>query len=444
MSRLIVSAKSTPHRLSEVEISAFSASKADHRLTIDPSVRHQTMLGFGGAFTESACYNLSRVSPSVRDAAIKAYFDPVEGIGYSMGRVSIHGCDFSLSSYTYIEDGDVELKTFDISRDREWVIPTIRDAERISGKKIALLASPWTPPAWMKDNQSPIRGGHLLERFADVWARYYVRFLEEYRKEGLSMWGITVQNEPAAVQRWDSCIYSPEQERDFVKRHLGPTLKQSSCSDVKLLVWDHNRDIIVERVTPILSDPETAQYVWGTAFHWYVSTEFANVGKVHDLFPDKGLLFTEGCIEGGVKMDDWNSGERYAMNMIGDISNHCQGYLDWNLWLDNLGGPNWVNNLCDAPILLDIFPEKIIKQSSYYYIGHISKYVLPGAIRIQSTVDSAALEQVAFENPDGSIVVVLMNRTNVETTVSIQIGAVANTLRVLPRSILTYVSEGKK
>ncbi len=439
MSKLILTAKGTDHRLSVVDSALFHAKKADHILQLNPARKFQSILGFGGAFTESACYNLYRVSPAVREQAIRAYFDPEVGIGYQLGRVSIHGCDFSLSSYTYIEEGDAELKTFNIARDFNYVIPTIKRAEELVGKPIRLLGSPWTPPSFMKDNNSPIRGGHLLEAFADSWARYYLRFIQEYRKAGLTIWGVSVQNEPAAVQRWDSCIYSPEQERDFVKKHLGPVLKNSEAKDVNILVWDHNRDIIVERVTPILSDPETAKYVWGTAFHWYVSLAFENVGKVHDLFPDKGLLFTEGCIEGGVKMDDWNSGERYATNMIGDLQNHCQGYIDWNLWLDNLGGPNWVNNLCDAPILLDIFPERIIKQSSYYYIGHISKYVLPGARRIASVLDSSAIEQVAFENPNGEVVVVLMNKSAIETSVKVVLGSTEQTLRVLPRSIATLV-----
>jgi glucosylceramidase len=439
MSQLILTAKGTDHRLSVVDSKAFQTKKADHVLTLDKSRKFQSILGFGGAFTESACYNLYRVSPAVREQAIRAYFDPEQGIGYQLGRVSIHGCDFSLSSYTYIEEGDADLKTFNIQRDFNYVIPTIKRAEELAGKPILLLGSPWTPPSFMKDNNSPIRGGHLLEAFADSWARYYLRFIQEYRKAGLTMWGVSVQNEPAAVQRWDSCIYSPEQERDFVKHHLGPVLKNSDAKDVNILIWDHNRDIIVERVTPILSDPETAKYVWGTAFHWYVSLAFENVGKVHDLFPDKGLLFTEGCIEGGVKMDDWNSGERYATNMIGDLQNHCQGYIDWNLWLDNLGGPNWVNNLCDAPILLDIFPERIIKQSSYYYIGHISKYVLPGARRIASKLDTPTLEQVAFENPNGEVVVVLMNKTAIETSVKVVLNQSEQTLRVLPRSIATIV-----
>lgn len=440
MSKVILTAKDTEYRLSPVTHLKKSAENKSVDIRLNPSVHYQEILGFGGAFTESACYNLYRVSKSVREQALKLYFDPEEGLGYTMGRVSIHGCDFSLNSYTYIEEGDSELKTFDISRDRQWVIPTIKDAERIAGQPIRLLASPWTPPAFMKDNNSPIRGGHLLEEFADAWARYYVKFIEEYRKEQLTIWGVSVQNEPAAVQRWDSCIYSPEQEGNFVKNHLGPVMKSSSAKDVNILVWDHNRDVIVERVTPILSDPETAKYVWGTAFHWYVSEAFENVGKVHDLFPDKGLLFTEGCIEDfNTHKYRWDSGERYGRNMIGDINNHCQGYLDWNLFLDNFGGPNHVNNVCDAPIIIDIFPEKLILETSYYYIGHISKYVKPGAHRIGLELTNNKLKAVAFKNINGEIVLVVMNATDSAQTVTVSLNKTLESYELPAHSIVTVI-----
>lgn len=440
MSKIILTAKDTEYRLSEVNHLLKSKSASLNTLKINPETEYQTIIGFGGAFTESACYNLYRVSKEVREKALKLYFDPVDGIGYTLGRVSIHSSDFSLNSYTYIQDGDKELKTFDISRDRIWVIPTIKDAERIAKQPIRLLASPWTPPAFMKDNKSMIRGGHLLEEFADSWARYYLRFIEEYRKEQLTIWGVSVQNEPQAVQRWDSCIYSPEEEGNFVKNHLGPVLKNSSAKDVNILIWDHNRDIIVDRIKPILSDPETAKYVWGTAFHWYVSEAFENVGKVHELFPDKGLLFTEGCIEDfSTHKYRWESGERYARNMIGDMLNFCQGYIDWNLFLDNLGGPNHVNNVCDAPIILDIFPEKIILETSYYYIGHISKFVKPGAKRIGLTKNADNLSSIAFKNPNGEIVLVVMNDTNDKQEFTADLTGKTTSYEIPARSIMTII-----
>lgn len=435
MSKVIVTAKNTDFRLSETKGVMKSFQKNAPSVFLNATKKYQEIIGFGGAFTESACYNLYRVNEETRKKALELYFDPEKGIGYTIGRVSIHGCDFSLSSYTYVEEGDEELKTFDISRDLTYVIPTIKAAEKISGNPIKLLGSPWTPPAFMKDNNSPIRGGHLLKKYASAWANYFVKFVEHYRAQGMTIWGVSVQNEPAAVQRWDSCIYSPEQERDFVKNHLGPIMKNSSANDVNILVWDHNRDIIVERVTPIYEDYEASKYVWGTAFHWYVSEAFENVGKVHELFPDKGLLFTEGCVEMGVHFGDWTTGEQYATNMIGDLENWCQGYIDWNLYLDNLGGPNHVNNVCDAPIIIDIFPEKLILESSYYYIGHISKFVKPGAFRIESKLANQNLKVIAFENPDKQISLIVFNKTDSEEVFNVGQSAYVS----LPHSIMTIL-----
>ncbi|MCD6482264.1 MAG: glycoside hydrolase family 30 protein [Candidatus Izimaplasma sp.] len=411
MAKIFITEKDSNKRFEEsVLIENNNLDSVD--VVIDEQITYQTIIGFGGAFTESAAYNLSRVNKKVREKAIKAYFDKEDGLGYTIGRVSIHSCDFSLNSFTYIEEGDIELKTFDISRDLTYVIPLIKDASLIAGKNISLLASPWSPPAFMKDNNSMIFGGKLLPKYYNSWARYYVRFIEEYRKQGLDVWGITIQNEPAAVQRWDSCIYSAEEERDFIKNHLGPIMEKSNVSNVRVLIWDHNRDIMIQRASTVLNDYEAAKYVWGTAFHWYGEEKFENVGKVHNLFPNKGLLFTEGCQEGGVHFNSWNTGERYARNMIGDLNNWCEGYIDWNLFLDNTGGPNHVNNLCDSPIIVDIFPEKLIQQSSYYYIGHFSKYIRPGAKRVKLNNNHENLKMTAFLNKDSSLAFVVLNEEN--------------------------------
>ncbi len=409
MRKLIVTEKNSEKRFNQESL---LESSKEPTINLDTTKTYQEMVGFGGAFTESAAYNLIRISKEKREEAIKAYFDKEEGLGYSIGRVSIHGCDFSINSYTYIDEGDKELNTFDISRDKEWVIPLIKDAERVAKEPIQLLASPWSPPAFMKDNNSMIFGGKLLPEYRDSWAKYYVKFIEEYRKAECTIWGITVQNEPAAVQRWDSCIYTAEEERDFVRDHLGPTMVNSDAKDVKILIWDHNRDIMVDRAKTVLEDKEAAKYVWGTGFHWYGDEAFENVGTVHDMFPNKGLLFTEGCQEGGVHFNSWDTGERYARNMIGDFNNWCQGYIDWNLFLDNTGGPNHVNNLCDAPIIVDIFPQNLIKQSSYYYVGHFSKYVRPGSYRIGLDNSNENLQAVAFKNVDNTIALIVLNQTN--------------------------------
>lgn len=383
---------------------------------IDPSIRFQTIRGFGGAFTESAAYTLSRMPEQVRAQIIRDYFDPADGHGYVLGRTHIHSCDFSLENYSYVDDGDRDLSSFDISREKQWTIPLIKDAAAVAGRDLELLASPWTPPAWMKTNGTMNNGGKLLEEFRTVWARYYVRYLRSMEEEGIRIETISVQNEPAAVQTWDSCLYTASEERDFVKKYLGPVLEAAGLGEVRIIIWDHNRDIIVERVRTVLSDPDAASYIWGVGNHWYVSEEFENLSRVHQEFPDIHLLFTEGCQEGGVHLGAWHTGERYGRNIIGDLSNWVEGWMDWNLVLDENGGPNHVGNYCDAPIIADTRTGEFHKNSSYYYIGHFSRYVRPGSVRIASQIEHAVegLHQIAFESPGGQIITVAMNESDID------------------------------
>jgi glucosylceramidase len=438
--KVIVTSKDTGDKLSDKGLVSFQKIKDEEvDIKLDTTKQYQTILGFGGALTEAAAYTLSKMSEDRRKEVIESYFHQENGIGYSLGRVHIHSCDFSLGNYTYVQDDDVELKTFDIARDRKWVLPLIKDAEKVRGEKLELLASPWSPPAWMKTNKEMNRGGKLLPQYRDTWAKYYTKFIKAYEQEGINIWGISVQNEPAAVQTWDSCIYTAEEERDFVRDNLGPIMHQEGHQDVKVLIWDHNRDIMIERASTVLLDKEAAKYVWGTGFHWYVSEAFENVGKVHELFPDKHLLFTEGCQEGGVKLGAWFTGERYGRNMIGDLNNWAEGYIDWNIVLDETGGPNHVNNLCDAPIIADTRTNKLHYNSSYYYIGHFSKFIKPGAVRIGLSSNNPKIQSTAFLNKDGSIVVVAMNEKDEDISFSLGLKDMSVSLELKPHSIATYI-----
>jgi glucosylceramidase len=266
-----------------------------HTITVDPRKRFQKMEGFGGAFTESAAVTLQKLTPEKQAEVMKAYFDPHTGLGYSMGRTHINSCDFSLGNYAYDEvDGDLELKHFSIEHDRAAILPMVKEAMRLSGG-LKLFASPWSPPAWMKTNGQMNHGGQLKPECRDAWARYYCRYIREYEKEGVPFWGLSVQNEPEATQTWDSCRYTGEEERDFVRDHLGPTLKKEGLGHLRLMIWDHNRDVLYDRAKVVYDDPQAAQYVWGAAFHWYVGDHFDNLTAVHEAYPDKHLLFSEGC-----------------------------------------------------------------------------------------------------------------------------------------------------
>ncbi len=411
--KIIQTAKYTNDRLTEK--GKFNLVKNKSKgivLSINENVGYQKIIGFGGAFTEAAAYTFYNLNSAKREEIIRSYFDPQTGIGYSIGRVHIHSCDFALCNYTYVEENDKELKSFDISHEEKWTIPMIKEAIRARNGDISLLASPWSPPAWMKTSNDMNHGGHLLPEYREVWANYIVKYIKAAREKGLNIWAITVQNEPAAVQVWDSCIYSAEEEGEFVRDYLGPIMEREGLSDVKVYIWDHNRDIIVERVTGALADPETSKYVYGIANHWYVSEDFENLSKVHELYPDKHILFSEGCQEGGVHLGSWVTGERYGRNMIGDFNNWQEGWLDWNLILDEKGGPNHAGNFCDAPIIADTSTQQIHYNSSFYYIGQFSKYVKPGAVRIDVMADfETEIQYVAFKNPDGAVVLIVMNET---------------------------------
>lgn len=438
--KVILTSKDTEDRLSEKEALSFEngeGKKAD--INLDASKQYQNIVGFGGAFTEAAAYTLARMSEDKRKEVINSYFDKEKGLGYSIGRVHIHSCDFALGNYTYVEEYDTELKTFDIARDKKWIIPLIKDASNVRGEEIKLLASPWSPPAWMKSNKEMNHGGYLLPEYRDSWAKYYTKFIRSYEKEGINIWAITVQNEPEAVQRWDSCIYSAEEERDFLRDYLGPIMHKEGLKDVKILIWDHNRDVIIKRASTVLRDPEAAKYVWGTGFHWYVSEDFDNVGKVHELFPDKHLLFTEGCQECGVKLGQWFTGERYGRNMIGDLNNWTEGYIDWNIVLDENGGPNHVGNLCDAPIIADTKTNTLYYNSSYYYIGHFSKFIKPGAVRIGVENSNPNLQTTSFLNEDGTIAAIVMNEKDEAIDFNLGYGGKILNLSLKPHSIATYI-----
>lgn len=434
-------ARDTGERFADAALPSGTRRNGGSVIKVDSRKTYQKIIGFGGAFTEAAAVTLSEISPELRAEAIGSYFDRDRGLGYSIGRVHIHSCDFALGNYTYVKDGDRDLATFDISHDRDLIIPLIKDALKVRGDGIKLLASPWSPPAWMKSNGEMNRGGKLLPEYRDAWAKYYVKFIEAYGKEGIPVWALTVQNEPAAVQTWDSCIYSGEEERDFIRDHLGPALNRAFGDEVKLLIWDHNRDIMVERAKAVLDDPEAAKYVWGTGFHWYVSEAFENVGKVHDLFPEKHLLFTEGCQEGGCKIGEWYTGERYGRNMIGDFNNWCEGYLDWNLVLDETGGPNHVNNLCDAPIIADTKENRLHFNSSWYYIGHFSRFVRPGALRLFCESTAEKIYSAAFRNEDGTVALIVMNESDEERSAALDLDGESSQLDVPAHSITTLICE---
>jgi glucosylceramidase len=385
-------------------------------ILVNTSRQHQTLVGIGAALTDAAAETFYKLDEDQQKLFMEAYYSRDNGIGYSLARTIIHSCDFSSGSYTYVEEGDADLKTFNIDHDREYRLPFTKLAIAAAGGKLRTYASPWSPPAFMKTNGNMLEGGKLKPEFAQAWANYYGKFIKAYESEGIPIWGLSIQNEPMATQRWESCIYTAEEERDFLKNFLGPTLEREGLGDKKIIVWDHNRDLLFERANVILSDPEANKYVWGTGFHWYEDWKdgvpmFKNVAQVNDAFPDKKLIFTEGCNErfDMERIGDPKLSERYGKSMINDFNNGTVAWTDWNILLDENGGPNHVGNFCFAPVHGNTKTGKLIFTNSYYYIGHFSKFIRPGAKRLSTGTTSNQLSATSFMNEDGSIAIVAMN-----------------------------------
>ena len=444
------SADNSTFRLTQTDqlffVSAVQPLETETCVFVEPRKTFQTFLGIGGAITDASAEVFAKLPKNKQEELLQAYYSKDKGIGYSLVRTTIHSSDFSSESYTYITEGDKELKTFNIEHDKKYKIPLLKRAIETAGGKLTLFASPWSPPAFMKTNNTMLRGGKLLPEFYQPWANYYVKFIKSYAKEGIPVWGLTLQNEPMATQKWESCIYTAEEERDFLKNYLGPTLKKSGLGNTKITVWDHNRDLISQRSNTILNDPEANKFVWGIGFHWYENWSggehmFENIKKVYDNYPSKNLLFTEGCNE-NFKSENyqlWKNGERYGKSMINDFNNGTVGWTDWNILLDENGGPNHVGNFCFSPIHGDIKTGELIYTPSYYFIGHFSKFIQKGAKRIDCVTSRSNLISTSFLNPDGKVVTVVMNQSSEKINYNVYVDTNKVSISILPHAIQTLI-----
>lgn len=454
--RVIETHLATDTKLKEMPEICFHKDKADpdgqedHILNIYDEVQYQEILGFGGAFTEATTLNLSLVDKEMRKKVLEMYFHPEKGIGYNFCRSTINSCDFSQDFYSYDDvDGDFELKYFDIAHDRETIIPAIREAMEM-GEDLMLYASPWSPPAWMKTNGKMSKGGKLKTECQEVWARYVARFVQEYEKEGIHIWGVTVQNEAKAEQYWESCFYTAGEERDYATGYLKPAFEKMGLGDRKICFWDHNKERVVDRAMETLCSQRARDCFDGIAFHWYSGDHFSALDVTHQLFPEKILIASEQCTGKGKRPEQ--SGERYAHDIIGDLNNWANAWVDWNMFLNEDGGPDhWLEEqratgwekekiwVGESPIVYDREKEELDIRSSYYYMGHFSKFIRRGAKRIGCSSYDSTLETCAFLNKDGSIVCVVLNRTEKEKKVSLRYKQELADVTVKEHSILTFV-----
>ena len=441
--KVFITSKDSSKRISRCSIEALSKDKTSikSKITVEPKNQRQEILGFGGSFTEASSSIYKDLKTHKKEEIIESYFGE-DGNKYSMARTHINSCDFSLGNYAHVEDeNDLELKTFSLERNKISLIPMISDALKKRKNNIKIMASPWSPPAWMKTTGKMNFGGKLKNEYKDTWADYYCKFIESCEKENVQIWGFSIQNEPEAKQTWDSCLFTAEEERDFIKNHLGPSLKKHDLLDRKVIIWDHNRDVMVERARVVLSDPDAAKFVWGTGFHWYCGDHFDNVQKVHDEFPDKQLIFTEGCQEGGPHIGSWDLGERYATSIINDLNRWTVAWIDWNLILNEQGGPNHVGNYCSAPIIVDTRSQELLYQSSYYYIGHFSRFILPGDKIINSKNTNDSIDVLSSINNKNIVNTVIQNKSATSIEINYNRDRQNTVLTIPARSIITVVDD---
>jgi len=421
------------------------------------------MGGFGGAFTEAAAVVFQGMTSANQETFLTKYFDPEEGIGYTIGRVHINSCDFSPPPAQWSEDNtpdDFNLEHFDtdLKKDQEAMIPLIKSGmQQIQkgGRELKLFASPWSPPAWMKTNgqMNDPDGGKLRGDSQEAWANYFAKWVTAYKAHEVPIWAITPQNEPENAARWEGCVYTAQEEADWVGAHLGPILK-SAHPEVLILPFDHNKDHVYDWANTFYSHPTASKYTDGIAFHWYSGDQFENVAQIHKEHPNAMLLPTEATWEKyrwspgtTVEDGDWKMGEGYAHDILGDLNVGSVGWTDWNLLLDTTGGPNHVGNNCDAPMLADNTKEELYLHPQYYYIGHFSKYLLPGSKHITATVTGSTtyqganrnygtctaedgLQATAFLRPDDQIAVVVLNCGDLPIDFKLKVG-----LRVAPATV---------
>ena len=439
-------------------------------IKINTDKKYQIITGFGGAFTESSAYLLNQMSDTKRKEIIDAYFSE-NGSNYSLTRTHMNSCDFSLSNYSYSPvEGDINLDYFSVKEDMNDIIPMIKDAQKVSKNGFKIFASPWTAAPWMKDNNE-WRGGKLLPKYYNTWALFFSKYVDAYKDQGIDIWGFTVENEPHGNNSsWESMHYTPDEMTNFVKNFLGPQLERDGKGDLVILGYDQNRADLKNWVDSMYENEESSKYFDGTAVHWYDSTyEYYpdELQYAHNKAPNKYLIQTEACIDSEIPQwedDDWYFRKeatdwgydwreddkkylhpkyapfnRYSRDIIGSLNNWVDGWVDWNMVLDTQGGPNWVNNWCVAPIIVDPSKDEIYYTPLYYVMTHFSKYIRPGANIIDVENNDDKLMVTAAVNPDNSVAVVLFNEGNDKRSFNLQLGNYSKNISISPQAIQTII-----
>jgi glucosylceramidase len=406
-------------------------------IEIDSSQRFQTIDGFGYALTGGSTDNIAKLSDTQQDSLLTELFS-TEGnaIGVSYLRVSIGASDLDDHVFTYNDlptgQTDPELKQFTLKEDRETLIPVLKKILAIN-PDIKIMGSPWTAPVWMKTNGLP-KGGSLKREFYRSYALYFVKYIEAMAMEGITIDAITIQNEPENPKNTPSLVMTAEEQRDFIKNHLGPAFEKAGIR-TKIILFDHNCDH-PEYPISILNDAEAKKHIDGSAFHLYVG-EIDALSKVHEAHPDKNLYFTEQWT--------WSKGEFagdlrwHVKNLIvGATRNWSRNVLEWNLASDENFDPHTDHGGCDECMGALTIGSKVRRNVSYYVIAHASKFVRPGSVRIASTT-IAGIHNVAFMTPEGKKVMIAVNDTDSSKTFAVRLNGKVFTTILAGGAVGTYV-----
>ncbi|CAH0551326.1 unnamed protein product [Brassicogethes aeneus] len=427
--------------------------KEKNVLKIDEDVLLQEMKGFGGAFTDANGINLASLTKDMQEKLIKSYFTE-DGIQYSLCRIPIGGTDFSTHAYSYCdtEEPDKKLTHFKLAEeDHKYKIPYALWAKNLT-QDLKFFASAWTAPKWMKINgnySGPM--GFLKYEFYQTWAEYHLKFLEAYEREGIDFWGMTTGNEPVqalSTSKINSVAWLPWQMLNYVKNNLGPTIKHSKFSKIHLMMLDDMRFFLPWYTNWVMKDKKARKYLDGIAVHWYFDDQFSPnlLNKAHNSHPDKFIINTEACNgdqtgDIHVMLGSWERGEKYGSSIIEDTNHWVTGWIDWNMCLDIQGGPTYIDNNVDSPIIVNATANEFYKQPMYYVLGHFSKFIPIGSHKINSTqIDNKNVPVATFKRPDGGVVTIILNKKEVNVDLVLINNKKGDVpLTVSPKSITTVV-----
>lgn len=416
---------------------AADEGRENELINLYPDVTYQKFRGFGGAITDSAAYMYAQLNAEQKAHLLDTYFNK-DQMGYRYVRISIDSCDFSLAHYEADgEEADTELKDFSFDRVEQYILPMLRDAEKAYGGKLRIMLAPWSPPAYMKTTGERNQGGKLKPACYARWAEYICRYIQEYKDRGFHVTMLTLQNEPKAVQTWDSCVYTAAEERDYLRDYLYPALQRHGLDEVKLYIWDHNKERAYEWAKTIL-DARTRPLIDGVALHWYSGDHFEALRMIREQFPEQHLITSEACIEFrvyGTGTTLFNA-QKYAHDIIGNCNEGLDLFFDWNLLLNEEGGPNHVGNFCDAPFLYHRDTHELTESPILAYLQHFTAAIRPGAVRIGFSRYTDKLEVTAFRQGD-AVRCVVLNRTNETLPAWLRIGDAAAEITCPAQSIST-------